>query len=153
MYGEDGEIIGYVKNGEVYYSDDIYIETSGDAKKLYVPLDMKVRIEMTGTDDGNFNYVLEEVVDGEPTGRRNYYDIPLTEGAKFEQDVDPAQLAPENGIAIESESGSIQPDEYLSADDMSAFVTVDAEESAEHFWDRITEEIHREIESHRRKGE
>lgn len=29
----------------------------------------------------------------------------------------------------------------------------DAEESAEHFWDRITEEIHREIESHRRKGE
>lgn len=126
VYDENNDVIGYVHDGEVYYSDDIYIETSGDVKKLYVPNDMKVRIEMEGTDEGEFNYIVEEVIDGEPTGRLNYYGIELTEGAEFEQSFNGGELSADN-MPIVSQNGDITADEYLSAQDMTAFVTVETE--------------------------
>ena len=127
VYNTDDEVIGYVRDGEVYYNDDIYIETSDDVKNLYVPSDMEVRIEMTGTDEGEFNYVLEEVKDGEPVGRLNYYGIPLTEGASFEQTLNSESIADGADNPISSQDGDINADEYLSADDLTAFVTVETE--------------------------
>ena len=127
VYNTDGEVIGYVSDGEVYYNDDIFIETSGDVKNLYVPSGMEVRIEMIGTDEGEFNYVLEEVADDEPIGRLNYYGIPLTEGASFEQTLDSGSIANGTDKPISSQDGDINADEYLSADDLTAFVTVETE--------------------------
>ena len=127
VYNTDGEVIGYVSDGEVYYNDDIFIETSGDVKNLYVPSGMEVRIEMIGTDEGEFNYVLEEVADDEPIGRLNYYGIPLTEGASFEQTLDSGNIANGTDKPISSQDGDINADEYLSADDLTAFVTVETE--------------------------
>jgi len=37
VYDKNGTELGYVRNGEIYYDDSIYIETYGDVKYLYVP--------------------------------------------------------------------------------------------------------------------
>lgn len=80
VYDEYGNLVGSVIDGVVSYDDSIYIELDGDVKTVYVPQNMKVTYQLTGTDDGVMNYVLEEYSDGAATGRLNYYDVPLVKG-------------------------------------------------------------------------
>ena len=128
VYDESGTEIGYVRNGTVYYTDDIYIETSGDVKKLYVPQGMNVSVEMNGTDEGTFNYIIEDVTDNEPTGRLNYYDIPLTKEATYSQTLNSSNLSSEiDSVPIVSEDSTINANEYLSADDTEAYVVITTE--------------------------
>lgn len=128
VYDKEGKLLGYVKDGEVYCTNDIYIETNGDVKTLCIPEGLEVDIKMIGTDEGEFNYVVEEIIDGEPMGRLNYYSIPLTVGAEFTQSIN-VETLPQNvdELPIISAEGNISADEYLSADAEDAFVTVDTE--------------------------
>jgi len=128
VYDESGDEIGYVRNGIVYYTDDIYIETSSDVKKLYVPQGMKVSVEMHGNDEGTFNYIIEEVTDKEPTGRLNYYGIPLTKETTYSQTLNSSNLSSEiDSVPIVSEDSTINANEYLSADDAEAYVVITTE--------------------------
>lgn len=85
VYNSENQCIGYVENGEVWYESPIYILVEGDCKDVFLPGGMDVRFEFTGTGQGEMTYVMEEVRNGETIGRRNYYDIPLTEGISYTQ--------------------------------------------------------------------
>ena len=126
VYDENGTLIGYAENGAVYYNDEIYIETSGDVKKLYVPHDMHVQIEMNGTDEGSFNYILEEVVDGKTLGRLNYYDIELDKDSKFEQSLSGEELSADDTV-IKTSDNEIKADEHILASSETNFITVETE--------------------------
>ena len=128
VYNEAGEMIGYVDDGDIYYNDDIYIETSGDVKKLYVPVGMNVDIQMMGTDMGEFNYVVEEVIYNQPTGRLNYYGLPLSEEASYRQSLDTTEFANNTqALPVLCNSENIFADEYISSEDTTAYVIVDAD--------------------------
>ncbi len=127
VYDKEKNLLGYVKDGKVFCTDDIYIETSGDVKYLFVPEGMEVDIKMVGTDEGELNYVVEETVDGTPTGRLNYYSIPLTDGGELSQSVKVDELSEDTqSMPIVTNDTEVTADEYLSAQS-DAFVTVRAE--------------------------
>jgi len=127
VYDENGNILGYVDNGEVYDNGDIHIEINGDVKVLYIPPELKVRIVMKGTDEGEMNCVLEELSDGKPVGRLNYYNLPLSEGTEYTQEIN-ADTIGENvdSMPIVSENGDITADAYYLESDQSAYVTINA---------------------------
>ena len=125
VYDENGEMIGYVDNGAVYYNDNIYIEVSGDVKKLYVPVGMKVDIKMTGIDEGELNYIVEEVIYNHPTGRLNYYGLPLSEGTEYTQSLDTTEFDNNTEVLpIVSSNGVVTANEYISSEDTTAYVII-----------------------------
>ena len=89
---------------------------------------MQVNIKMTGTDEGEFNYVLEEVVDGVPVGRLNYYGMSLSEGTTYSQELSISTLSEDiTALPLSSETEAINANEYLSANDTDSFVVVTTE--------------------------
>ncbi len=134
VYNEDETLIGYVRDGAVYYNDDIYIELNGDVKTLYVPVGMKVDIKMIGTEDGIMNYYVEETIYNEPTGRLNYYNIPLTAGGEFTQAFDTTTFRNDtSAMPILLNDEEIYADEYISSEDATAYVIISASSSKNGF--------------------
>ncbi len=128
VYDKNGEMIGYVDDGAVYYNDDIYIEVSGDVKTLYVPVGMKVDIKMTGIDEGEFNYIVEEVIYNQPTGRLNYYGLPLSEGVEYTQNLDTTEFDNSTDVLpITSQDRDVLPNEYISSEDTTAYVIINTD--------------------------
>lgn len=119
VYDEEGKVLGIAEDGYCEYDDSIYMEVSGDVKIIYVPNDMKIRIEMTGTDRGAMSYVLEQYQDNVPSGRKNYYDIPLEEGGTYSQVISSGAISSSlSDDSLNAGDGSIiKPNEYISADD------------------------------------
>ena len=132
VYGLDGTMLGYVKNGDVYYNEQILIEVSGDVKTVYVPDNLEVTLDFVATGNGKMNYIIEEVQNGTTVGRMNYYGIPLVEGEGYTQTIYSMPLE-ENTMALPVEANDgevIYADEYLSAWDENAAVTVTCQAEA-----------------------
>ena len=132
VYALDGTMLGYVKNGDVYYDERILIELSGDVKTVYVPENLEVTLDFVATGNGEMNYIIEEVQNGTTVGRMNYYAIPLVEGEGYTQTIYSMPLE-ENTMAlpVESDNGEvIYADEYLSAWDENASVTITCQAEA-----------------------
>ncbi len=127
VYDESGNLIGSVIDGAVSYDDSIYIELNGDVKTVYIPQDMKVTYQLTGTDDGMMNYVLEEYEDGAAAGRLNYYDVPLVKGVKYKQTVDEENISGTitDAPLIDADGKEICAGEYINAETDSAVVKID----------------------------
>ena len=120
VYDEDGNQIGYAEDGYCEYNDNIYIEVDGDIKTLYIPEDMNVSVQMTGTDAGIMNYTVEDFKElGQPIGRMNYYDVPLTKGGIYTQNITAGELSNDTTALpiIGEDSESIYADEYISSSD------------------------------------
>jgi len=127
VYDENGQVLGSVKDGQVSFDDSIYIEMHGDIKELFVPDGMKVKLVIEGTDEGQFNLMMEDMVNGEPTGRVNYYDIPVSDGSQYVQTVDTgSRITDINTAPLIADSGNISASEYLPADNMQEHVSVQA---------------------------
>ena len=127
VYDESSNLIGSVIDGVVSYDDSIYIEINGDVKTVYIPQDMKVTYQLTGTDDGMMNYVLEEYEDGAAAGRLNYYDVPLVRGVKYKQTVDEENISGTitDAPLIDADGKEICAGEYINAETDSAVVKID----------------------------
>lgn len=127
VYDEYGNLVGSVIDGVVSYDDSIYIELDGDVKTVYVPQNMKVTYQLTGTDDGVMNYVLEEYSDGAATGRLNYYDVPLVKGVQYEQTIEEENISGtiEDAPLIDADGNEINADEYINAQNDNAVVQID----------------------------
>ena len=125
VFDTQGNRIGYVLNGEIWYDESIYIEVSGDVKNLYVPADMEVELRMVATDGGTMTYVIEKYEDGIPVERYNYYDLELTEDKTFTQSIG-SDLFPEEPAmpVLTLSDGELWADEWLSAEDKTAFAVV-----------------------------
>ena len=121
VYDENGVLLGYVDQGEVWYKDDIIrIEVNGDVKTLYISDNIKPYIEFIATDDGVMNYVLQELNDGEVVASLNYYDVPLVEGNMYTQNITDKNL---NGTLsqfplLSVDAQQLSANEYI--DDFSA---------------------------------
>ena len=125
VYDSEGNVLGYVDNGEVSYDDQkILIEVSGDVKTLYAPETADISLKLTATGSGEMNYVIEEVKDGKITGRINYYDIPLEEGIGYSQEL-PVSISQDSveTLPIEAADGEIYADEYIPSS-QNACVTI-----------------------------
>ncbi len=125
VYDSEGNVLGYVDNGEVSYDDQkILIEVSGDVKTLYAPETADISLKLTATGSGEMNYVIEEVKDGKITGRINYYDIPLEEGIGYSQEL-PVSISQDSveTLPIEAADGKIYADEYIPSS-QNACVTI-----------------------------
>lgn len=125
VYDDEGKVLGKAEDGYCEYDDSIYMEVSDDVKMIYVPNDIDARIEMIGTDKGVMSYVLEQYTNSVPSGRKNYYDIPLTDGCTYSQAIssgDISSLLSED--SLNAGTGSvINPNEYISVND-SALVNL-----------------------------
>ncbi len=126
VYDSENNVLGYVKDGGVYYNDKIRIEISGDVKILIVPNDLAVHLSMEGTASGEMNYVIEEVRDGKIVGRQNYYAIPLEQGKTYTQQISSDSLTEDaRSFPLTAGDGAmIYADEYISASNKTAHITV-----------------------------
>ncbi len=128
VYDTGSNTLGYVKDGEVYYDEKILIETSGDVKTVYIPSDIDVRLDFVATGNGEWNYVVEEVMEGKISGRINFYNLPLTKGATYSQTVTSDSLTGDvQQFPLQTGDGTaVYADEYLSASDKNASVTINS---------------------------
>jgi hypothetical protein len=125
VYDSAGNEIGYCLDGEVWYTEDIYIELRGDVKYLYVPEDMEVSVEFIPTDSGTMDYVVEEYDDGSAVGRLNYYDVPLAVGRGYVQSLGTEDaLSDVTAFPLTGDAEALNADEYLTAENTNAHVTV-----------------------------
>lgn len=123
---KDGEQIGYVGDDDIWYNDDIYIEERGGAKIIYSTPGDSISFKITGNDDGLFSYSIEEYDSNKPTGRVNFYNIPVENGKSINVDLPTSNLADNtNNFKLEGNSASYLADEYIPVND-SAGVNIKA---------------------------
>lgn len=127
IYDHKGNELGRVEDSEVVCTSDIYISVDGDVKTVVIPSSIDAHIEFIGTDTGDMNYVIEQTVDGKVTGRANYYNIPLSDGITYSQEVLGEKLTAENGSALISDNNIYNPSEYIPADKEDANVAISVE--------------------------
>ena len=132
IYDVSGDLIGYVDSSEkhedyVWYTDDIYIELSGDSKFVYAPIDMELIFRFNAIDDGVMNYTIERQDGEERIDRLNYFDVPLSSGDTFEQCI-PANtnLKAVKNLPLIGDS-EINYDSYLDSDDLTGHINVTCE--------------------------
>lgn len=136
VYNEENQLIGYVDSTDkqedsVFYSDGIYIEIEDDVKRVYVPDNKTVVVKVIATGNGQMTCTIEQAktTDGEEdeiAGRLNYYNVPLTVGKTYTQNIAGSidlSSAKEN-LPLKSDSETINADEYLDASNDSRYVTI-----------------------------
>lgn len=134
LYDDNNNVIGYVRDGEVYYDENVaYITVNGDAKSIYVSENMNIRLEMQATDDGTMDYFVENLTENGLYGRMNFYNVPLTEGQKFTQVISDGTLTRRiEDIPLMSDGENKLADEYIPATgdkDASVTISVSTEEN------------------------
>lgn len=127
LFDKNNNVIGYVRDGEVYYNEDVaYIVVDGDAKSVYVSQDVDFRIELEATDDGTMDYFIQDLSEDGLYGRMNFYSVPLIEGNKFSQVVSADTLTRNltDIPLIAGDGTSIYADEFIPAIDNTSLVMV-----------------------------
>ncbi len=124
VYDSNGNELGKVVDTEVTYKSDIYIKVDDDVKTIIIPSGIDAHIEFIGTDTGDMDYVIEQTVDGAVTGRANYYNIPLSDGGTYLQNISGEHLAENNSSELVSNGKSYAMSEYISAENGEANIAV-----------------------------
>ena len=124
VYDNNGNELGKVEDTETTYTSDIHINIDGDVKTIVIPSSIDARIEFVGTDTGNMTYVVEQTVDGKVTGRANFYNIPLSHGCTYSQDISGESLTEENNVILNSKDQTYKPSQYITSDNAEANVGV-----------------------------
>lgn len=127
IYDNNGSVLGKVEDSEITCTSDIHIEMDGDVKTVIIPSDINAKIEFAGTDTGDMTCVIEQTIDGEITGRANYYNIPLSDGSTYLQDISGDYLTKSNSPKLQSDSASYAVSEYISVDNKDANITVECD--------------------------
>lgn len=113
IYDSSGEQVGYVGEDDIWYSDCISIEERGEAKIIDVLVDEQMSFVVNAIDYGTLSCSIEEYDLNIPTGRVNFYDIPLTPSQKFSFSLPKALLSAEEVIEIKTGEQIIIADEYI----------------------------------------
>lgn len=116
VYNSAGEQIGYVGDDDIWYSDEILIEERGDTKIVYSSVNEPVSFSVSGTDNGMLSCTFEELENGEPLGRVNYYDLWLTEESAFSVSLPNGKISGEaDAVLMDADDKMVTADEYLPA--------------------------------------
>lgn len=112
VFNSSGQKVGFVGESDLWYDEEsIYMEQIGETKAIYS--NEPLIFELTATDYGTLNCTFEGYVDGEATGRINYFDIPLYTGKTVSAKVPGDNLSEKNIIVTEAEMGTIPVDEII----------------------------------------
>jgi len=84
--------IGYVGEDDTWFNNDIFIDELGGAKLIYSRAGDEISFVITGLESGTMDYTIEQYVNGVPTGRLNFYDIPLDTGTSYQTVIPAADL-------------------------------------------------------------
>ena len=116
IYDSAGSQVGYVGDDGFWHNESIYIEELGDAKVIYSQGGEQLSFEMTGTDYGTLSCAIEEYANGLPTGRLNFYDIPLKAGKQISAQLPEGSLKDsESSLTLSANDEEITADEYIPA--------------------------------------
>ena len=132
IYDNNGNLIGYVDSSDkhedyIWYTDDIYIEVDGDSKFVYAPVDMELNFKFTAIDDGAMNYTIERQNGSERVERLNYFDVPLSTGETYEQNI-PANVVLNSNTELPLVGNDeINYDQYLGADNLNGHINITCE--------------------------
>lgn len=78
VFDSDGNEIGYSGIDDIWYSDNIYIDETGDAIIVHSLTDDVLTFDIVGEDYGTMGCSIEEYDEnGDPTGRINFFNISL----------------------------------------------------------------------------
>ena len=125
-------MIDYVDSSDkhedyIWYTDDIYIEVDGESKFVYAPVDMELNFKFIAIDDGSMNYTIERQNGKERIERLNYFNVPLTIGDTYEQNV-PADVVLNNNTELPLVGDDeISYDQYLDANDLNGHINITCE--------------------------
>ncbi len=91
VYNNDGALMASVTNGKVSHSSDteVMIYVDGDEKYVIMPTAAEYRIELTGTDTGTMQYVVQQVNADtwEAKTEKDFSEIPLYSGKQIVNEV------------------------------------------------------------------
>lgn len=120
IYDTDDNIVASIIDGVAKSNDsNIVLELNGDEKVIYILDERYINLQMTATDDGTMDITIEDVNDGEPISRLNYYDIKLTNEEKYTQELETENI---NGRLnqfpiVSDKNGQINANDYFQATD------------------------------------
>ena len=112
----EGNVLAYINDEEEFFADGIYGEKIGDITQFYVPDYMQIVVEIEAYDEGTMNYSVEELSDGEVIDRYNFYDMPLSKGSAFVNQIPPYLIQSAEDVQLETEGASILPDEQINTE-------------------------------------
>ena len=107
------------------YHDYVAVDMYGDRKVIMIndAYDTDIdNIKLTATDNGTMDYIIEKYENQKVIGRAVYYNVPLTEGETYSQNMawdDVSTLTVENPL-VSDRGESVVADEYLDVSDFGA---------------------------------
>lgn len=108
IYGDEGTIIGSIKNNVVDEGiTQIPMWVDGDTKN-FILFDEEYDIELIGNDSGSMNYIIEEYADGETVSRTvEFLDLPLEPGKTYTGTLEAELYVPNTSYALTSDAGEV----------------------------------------------
>lgn len=128
----EGNILGCIKNNKVVVtSDDVQMSVDGDKKYCRILLCDDYTINLTGTDDGKMDFIVEEILGDKVIRTISFEELALSEHTQYSGTVDDVILQSGESYSLTSNGGQmISPnnDTYdFSLDEFSAissFITI-----------------------------
>ena len=91
VYNSNGSLMSSVTNGKISYSSDteVLVYVDGDEKYVIMPTETEYRIELSGTDIGTMQYVVQKICaeTGEAKTEKDFSNIPLYFGKQIVNEV------------------------------------------------------------------
>ena len=120
IYDTNDNIVASIIDGVANSNDsNIILELNGDEKVIYILDERYINLQMTATDNGTMDVTIEDMNDGKPMSRLNYYDIKLTDEEKYAQELNTDNINGQlNQFPIVSDNdGQINANDYFQATD------------------------------------
>lgn len=118
VFNSENEQIGYIGDDDIWYTDKLIITENGDSKIISSLTEDKLTYKITATDYGTMSCSFEEYDnDNKPTGRLNYYNVPLDLEQEYLINI-PTDIKKEaENIKLISKDVQISADEFIQANE------------------------------------
>lgn len=127
VYDENDNLIGSIIDEAIEFdSTKIWMDLIGDTKEVVTPKGSDYRIEVEAYDEGSMSAYIEEVTNGEITGRVLYNDVPLQTEQSYFVALDLAEnnfaLSLDTAPVFTGKNTVVEADKYLSVNEDANFI-------------------------------
>lgn len=124
----DGNVIGSIVDNKVEItSDDVQMSVDGDKKYCRISLFDDFNVQLTGSDSGTMDYIVEEVVDDEVIRKSSFDDLELTDTISYSGVINDIILQSDDAYALKTNDGNmVAPDDNtydFTLDEFSAVMS------------------------------
>lgn len=120
IYNVNNNVVASISDGIVKCNDsNIILELNGDEKVIYILDERNLELQMVATDNGTMDIVVEDMKDGIPISRLNYYDVELKDENIYTQSLNSESISGQlNQFPIHfNETERINADDYFTVTD------------------------------------